>query len=37
MYEPIDLLMDKDNILMVVCGGVGVTISQLDEWKRSLG
>jgi L-serine/L-threonine ammonia-lyase len=37
MYNPIDLLMDKENILIIVCGGVGVTVSQLDEWKRNLG
>ncbi len=36
IYHPIDFLMDKRNILVIVCGGAGVTISQLEDWKRKL-
>ncbi len=36
MYKPIDFLMDKENILIIVCGGMGVTFSQLEEWEKNL-
>ena len=29
-------LQDKRNILLIVCGGVGVTLTQLTEWSRRL-
>jgi len=28
-----DFLHDKLNIVVIVCGGVGVTMSQLEEWR----
>jgi L-serine/L-threonine ammonia-lyase len=27
-------LYDKQNIVVIVCGGVGVTMSQLEEWRQ---
>jgi L-serine/L-threonine ammonia-lyase len=36
MYKPIDFLIDKENILIIVCGGVGVTVSRLEGWKKNL-
>jgi L-serine/L-threonine ammonia-lyase len=29
-----DFLHDKQNIVVLVCGGVGVTMSQLEEWRQ---
>ncbi len=29
-----DFLRDKNNVVVIVCGGVGVTTSQLEEWRR---
>ena len=29
-----DFLHDKHNIVVIVCGGVGVTMSQLEEWRQ---
>ena len=29
-----DFLYDKQNIVVIVCGGVGVTMSQLGEWRQ---
>lgn len=36
LYKPIEFLMDKENILIIVCGGAGVTLSQLDKWKKNV-
>ncbi len=36
VYDPVNILMDKRNILVIVCGGAGVTISQLEEWDGLL-
>jgi L-serine/L-threonine ammonia-lyase len=36
LYNPIDILMDKKNILLIVCGGAGVTINQLEKWRQKL-
>ena len=34
VYNECDALQDKKNILVIVCGGVGMTMSQLEEWNR---
>ena len=34
--KPLDCLKDKHNILVVVCGGAGVTIEKLNHWKKEL-
>lgn len=31
-----DFLNNKQNIVAIVCGGVGVTISQLEEWRHNV-
>jgi len=36
VYDEADFLSDKQNVLVIVCGGVGVTISQLELWDRAL-
>ena len=36
VYGAIDPLRDKRNILVIVCGGAGVTIQQLEDWDRML-
>ncbi len=36
VYGAIDPLRDKSNILVIVCGGAGVTIQQLQDWDRML-
>ena len=36
VYDPIDVLMDRRDILVIVCGGAGVTMSQLEAWDQSL-
>lgn len=36
LYDPIEFLMDKENVLVIVCGGAGVTISQIEAWKQEL-
>ena len=36
LYEGADFLSHKQNILTIVCGGVGVTISQLEQWEIDL-
>lgn len=36
VYDPVDFLMDKQNILVIVCGGAGVTVSQFDTWKNKI-
>jgi L-serine/L-threonine ammonia-lyase len=34
VYNGCDFLKDKQNIAMIVCGGVGVTIRQLEKWMQ---
>ena len=34
VYNGCDFLKGKQNIVVIVCGGVGVTMSQLKEWSR---
>jgi L-serine/L-threonine ammonia-lyase len=34
VYQGAEMLQDKTNILVIVCGGVGVTISQLELWSQ---
>ena len=36
LYNPADFLKDKERILIIVCGGAGVTISQLESYKQKL-
>lgn len=36
VYEPIDLLKGKRAVLVVVCGGVGVTLEQLETWRDTM-
>ena len=31
------VLADRENILVVVCGGAGVTYAQLAAWKQKIG
>lgn len=35
LYNGCDVLKDKQNIVVIVCGGVGVTMEQLEKWRRS--
>jgi L-serine/L-threonine ammonia-lyase len=37
VYRPAGFLKDKKNILIIVCGGAGVTMAQLEEWNRKTG
>ncbi len=36
IYEPAPDLLEKKDILVVVCGGMGVNLKQLDLWQRQL-
>jgi L-serine/L-threonine ammonia-lyase len=36
VYEPVESLKGKRSILVVVCGGAGVTIQQLEHWSAAL-
>jgi L-serine/L-threonine ammonia-lyase len=36
LYDEADFLSGKQTILAIVCGGVGVTISQLEQWESAL-
>ena len=36
LYDEADFLSGKQNILAIVCGGIGVTISQLEQWESAL-
>ncbi|MBN1992693.1 MAG: pyridoxal-phosphate dependent enzyme [Anaerolineae bacterium] len=36
LYEHADVLADFESVLMVVCGGAGVSIEQLWEWELRL-
>ena len=32
----VEVLTDKENIVVIVCGGAGVTFAQIDAWKQKL-
>ena len=34
VYNACDALHDKKNIIVIVCGGVGMTMSQLEKWNQ---
>lgn len=34
VYNACDALQDKKNIIVIVCGGVGMTMSQLEKWNQ---
>jgi len=34
VYEPVESLESRRDILVVVCGGAGVTLEQLEEWSK---
>jgi len=36
VYNPLDVIKKKNNILVIVCGGAGVTLNQLQNWKENL-
>ena len=36
VYNECDFLKDRKTIVVIVCGGVGVTMSQLEEWRRHI-
>ena len=36
VYEPVESLRGKRDILVVVCGGAGVTIQHLQDWSMEL-
>lgn len=36
VYEPASVLKNKRDILVVVCGGAGVTMQQLEKWNTEL-
>jgi L-serine/L-threonine ammonia-lyase len=36
VYKPIEILAKYGNILVIVCGGTGVTLSQLKSWHDEL-
>lgn len=36
IYNGCDFLKDKKNVVVIVCGGVGVTMSQLEEWRHQV-
>jgi L-serine/L-threonine ammonia-lyase len=36
VYEPVGFLKDKSDVLIIVCGGVGVTMEQLQGWLRQV-
>lgn len=35
-YDSCEFLEDKKNVLVIVCGGVGVTMQQMEMWHREL-
>ncbi|WP_210397547.1 pyridoxal-phosphate dependent enzyme [Motiliproteus sediminis] len=37
VYQRAEALNDKTNVLVIVCGGVGVTRAQLQAWSQQLG
>ncbi|MEM7029069.1 MAG: pyridoxal-phosphate dependent enzyme [Chloroflexota bacterium] len=36
VYQSLDYLQDKERILVIVCGGSGVTMEQLQSWDASV-
>lgn len=36
VYDGCNFLQDKTNIVVIVCGGVGVTLRQLKDWRLGL-
>ncbi len=34
IYKGCDFLQAKENILVIVCGGVGVTMAELQKWQK---
>lgn len=36
IYHGCDFLEDKQNIVVIVCGGVGVTVRQLENWSQEI-
>jgi len=36
VYEQADFFANKKNVLVIVCGGVGVTLERLAEWREQL-
>ena len=36
VYDGCDFLKGKQDIVVIVCGGVGVTLTQLDKWKQEI-
>ncbi len=36
LYNPVNMIADKDTILVIVCGGAGVTAAQIDLWRQTL-
>ena len=36
VYNECDFLKDRKTIVVIVCGGVSVTMSQLEEWRRHI-
>jgi len=36
VYQQSEILLNKKNILVIVCGGVGATVEQLNQWSDSL-
>ena len=37
LYKKLDVLKDYNNILVIVCGGNGVSLEILDGWKKKFG
>ena len=35
LYELADPLVDKQNVLVIVCGGMGVTMAQMESWRSA--
>ncbi|MCJ8337615.1 MAG: pyridoxal-phosphate dependent enzyme [Pseudomonadales bacterium] len=36
IYQHSEILHNKQNILVIICGGVGATVEQLNQWSHSL-
>ena len=36
VYNECDFLKDRKTIVVIVCGGVGVTMKQLEEWRQHI-
>jgi L-serine/L-threonine ammonia-lyase len=36
IYSKLDILRKKQNILVIVCGGAGVSIKQIEDWDKKL-